>query len=161
MGVPPEKAGGGGKYTMGKPGDQSGGAFFDTKDPNFDPDERRIDPEDGVAYKFKELAEFYKGKFNKQTIAEYWEYECTAIQRKGKKKSEPETTVVVKGPSLAASVAAAKPKARGQRRRREARSVVVGRPAIRPSSLAQITLASDYHCDRASSSVESRALSPS
>lgn len=85
---PPKKSGGGGKYAVGKLGDASGGGFYDIADPNFDPDEKRIDPEDGVAYKFDQLAAFYKGKFNKQAVREYWEYECTQVKRQHRVKAK-------------------------------------------------------------------------
>jgi len=98
--APPKKAGGGGKYTLGKVGDSSGGTFLDGGDPNFDPDEKRIDPDDGTAYKFDELAKFYKGKFTKQAVAEYWEYECKAIPKKRSQKVKEG----LKGPTVAESV---------------------------------------------------------
>ncbi|CAE7018652.1 Atxn2, partial [Symbiodinium sp. KB8] len=37
--------------------------------------EKRIDPEDGVAYTYEELEQYYKGRYTKQEIAAYWE-EC-------------------------------------------------------------------------------------
>jgi len=37
--------------------------------------EKRIDPEDGVAYTYEELEQYYKGRYKKQEIAAYWE-EC-------------------------------------------------------------------------------------
>lgn len=112
--APPKKAGGGGRFTMGKVGEDWGGATYDRNDPNFDPDERRVDPDDGVAYKFDELAAFYKGKFSKQTIAEYWEYECTVARRKARKAAS--ASVVPAGPTLQESAAQAKyrPKAPAQ-----------------------------------------------
>lgn len=98
--APEKKSGGGGKFTMGKAADTSGGTFLDRGDPNFDPDERRTDPDDGVAYKYDELAAFYKGKFNKQAIAEYWEYVCTPV----KKKSSAKVKEGLKGPTIAESL---------------------------------------------------------
>merc|ERR1719401_2351259 len=83
--APAKKAGGGGKYTMGKATDYTGGATVDYHDPNYDPDERRVDPDDGQAYKYTEPAAFYKGKFSAQEIAEYWEYTCTVAKRRGNK----------------------------------------------------------------------------
>lgn len=98
--APAKKAGGGGKYTLGKLGEDAGGGFQDRGDPNFDPDEKRIDPDDGVAYKFDELAAFYKGKFTKQVVREYWEYECTPVVKKYAK-----VKAGLSGPSLAESAA--------------------------------------------------------
>lgn len=88
---------------MGKVGEYGGGATVDRHDPNFDPDERRVDPDDGMTYKFEELAAFYKGKFTAQEIAEYWEYECSAVKRKKQPKDQKPA-----GPSLQESVAQAK-----------------------------------------------------
>jgi len=99
--APPKKDGGGGKYTLGRLGDESGGGFQDRGDPNFDPDEKRIDPDDGTAYKFDELAAFYKGKFTKQVIREYWEYECTPV----KSKRSAKVKAGLSGPTLAESAA--------------------------------------------------------
>jgi len=107
--APAKKQGGGGKFTLGKDGDYSGGATVDSKDPNYDPDEKRIDPDDGQAYTFSALSLFYKGKYNKQACAEYWEYECTAVKRKGKARSKEAAPA---GPTLAESVAQVRPKAK-------------------------------------------------
>mmetsp|Transcript_60322 Transcript_60322/g.143701 ORF Transcript_60322/g.143701 Transcript_60322/m.143701 type:complete len:335 (-) Transcript_60322:126-1130(-) len=113
--APPKKSGGGGKYTMGRPGDEARGAELDEWDPAYDPDERRTDPEDGVAYTFSELKAFYKGKFKPQAIQEYWQYECKPV--KSSKKTKP----MVTGPTVAESAkkakkkAEAKPKPQGKR----------------------------------------------
>lgn len=103
--APAKKDGGGGKFTLGKVGDNYGGATVDHDDPNYDPDEKRIDPDDGTAYKYDELAKFYKGKFSAQEIAEYWDYECTAVKRKGRAKA---TDAAPAGPSLQESATQAK-----------------------------------------------------
>merc|ERR1719456_1323521 len=42
--------------------------------------EKRLDPEDGAAYTYDELAAFYQGKYERTTIEDYWENRC---QRKG------------------------------------------------------------------------------
>jgi adenine phosphoribosyltransferase len=102
---PPKKAGGGGKYTLGRVGEYEGGATVNRADPNYDPDEKRVDPDDGVAYKYDEIVAFYRGKFSPQAIAEYWDYECTPVKKKNKKKQD---SVVPEGPSLAESAARAK-----------------------------------------------------
>lgn len=87
--APPKKSGGGGKFTLGKVGEEGGSAYFaDKSDPNFDPDEKRIDPDDDLAYKFNDLAAFYKGKFSKQAIVEYWEWECKPLKPKRTAMSE-------------------------------------------------------------------------
>jgi len=103
--APPKKAGGGGRFTLGRPGDESVGSQMDWKDPAYDPDEKRVDPDDGVAYKYDELAAFYKGKFSKEAIKEYWEYECKIVKTaRAPKKNPPQ------GPSLEESAAKSKKK---------------------------------------------------
>lgn len=116
--APPKKDGGGGKFTLGRVGEESGGGFQDKGDPNFDPDEKRYDPDDGIAYKFDQLATFYKGKFSKQVIREYWEYECTPV--KAKRTLKPKAGL--SGPTLAESMetkgrGSAKEKAKPQGKR--------------------------------------------
>lgn len=37
---------------------------------------KRIDPDDGAAYTYDELAAYYKGKFKKKDIEAYWENTC-------------------------------------------------------------------------------------
>jgi len=56
--------------------------------------EKRVDPEDGIAYTYDEILEFYTGKFKKKTISAYWEEECTPVKSKrnksnGKAAAEP------------------------------------------------------------------------
>jgi len=54
--------------------------------------EKRIDADDGQAYTREELAAFYKGKYNKQAIAAYWD-ECKPVKKaKGKGKGKAEKT---------------------------------------------------------------------
>ena len=71
----PKKSGAGGKFTMGKAGDE--GLNY--------AEERRVDPEDGMAYTWDELVEFYKGKYSRKDLEAYWHYECE--EPKGKSKS--------------------------------------------------------------------------
>eukprot|EP00746_Dinoflagellata_sp_MGD_P024736 gnl/MRDRNA2_/MRDRNA2_15807_c0_seq1.p1 gnl/MRDRNA2_/MRDRNA2_15807_c0~~gnl/MRDRNA2_/MRDRNA2_15807_c0_seq1.p1 ORF type:complete len:228 (+),score=50.64 gnl/MRDRNA2_/MRDRNA2_15807_c0_seq1:125-808(+) len=53
--------------------------------------EKRIDPEDGYAYTFDELAQFYKGKYKKQHVLKYWDNDCTPLRgKKGKAKAKAE-----------------------------------------------------------------------
>lgn len=56
------------------------------------PKKKRVDPDDGVAYTWGEFVTFYKGKFEKKAIEDYWEYTCTPKNRKsgGKAKAESE-----------------------------------------------------------------------
>jgi len=51
--------------------------------------ERRIDPEDKVAYTWDELSAYYTGKYKKKEIAAYWESMTPAKGKKGKKVSDP------------------------------------------------------------------------
>jgi len=46
------------------------------------PAEKRIDPDDGVAYTWEELSAFYKGKFKKKALEEYWENTCKPVKDK-------------------------------------------------------------------------------
>jgi len=47
--------------------------------------EKRVDPDDGVAYTFEELSAYYKGKYNKKAIASYWD---TCKPQKGAAKAK-------------------------------------------------------------------------
>mmetsp|Transcript_23076 Transcript_23076/g.64999 ORF Transcript_23076/g.64999 Transcript_23076/m.64999 type:complete len:1253 (+) Transcript_23076:22-3780(+) len=42
--------------------------------------EKRVDPEDGVAYTFDELAAFYKGKYKQNVLQAYWDSTCTSVR---------------------------------------------------------------------------------
>lgn len=72
---------------------------------------KRVDPEDGVAYTFDEIAAHYKGKYKKNVIDEYWENTCVAKGKgkgKGNAKKEPEPKAKAK--AKAKVKAKAKPK---------------------------------------------------
>jgi hypothetical protein len=49
---------------------------------------KRIDPEDGQAYTFEEMASYYKGKYKKAVIESYWETCKPAKGAKGKSKEK-------------------------------------------------------------------------
>eukprot|EP00931_Biecheleriopsis_adriatica_P100449 TRINITY_DN75769_c0_g1_i1.p1 TRINITY_DN75769_c0_g1~~TRINITY_DN75769_c0_g1_i1.p1 ORF type:complete len:352 (+),score=88.62 TRINITY_DN75769_c0_g1_i1:43-1056(+) len=85
--APPKKAGGGGKFTVGKAGDEAYGSSLQHGDPNYDPEERRVDPEDGAAYTWDEMCDYYRGKFKKKALEEYWEYEMTPAKVKKSSKA--------------------------------------------------------------------------
>eukprot|EP00933_Yihiella_yeosuensis_P033213 TRINITY_DN26939_c0_g1_i1.p1 TRINITY_DN26939_c0_g1~~TRINITY_DN26939_c0_g1_i1.p1 ORF type:complete len:363 (-),score=77.49 TRINITY_DN26939_c0_g1_i1:171-1175(-) len=85
---PMKKSGGGGKYSVGKAGDERNQADMDYYDPAYDPDERRQDPEDGYYYTWDELAAYYKGKYKLDALNEYWKHECTPEKSKPKKKTK-------------------------------------------------------------------------
>jgi len=101
----PKKSGAGGKFTMGKAGDEWQG---------YDPEERRIDPEDGFAYTWDELVDFYKGKYKKKELEAYWEYECTPKTRGKPKVAKPEPKAKAKAKAKAEAKApkAVEPKAK-------------------------------------------------
>lgn len=48
---------------------------------NVDPQERKIDPEDGQAYSFHDLHEWYKGIYSDNQIKAYWNNECKQIEK--------------------------------------------------------------------------------
>jgi len=52
-----------------------------------EPEEKRIDPDDKVAYTYSELAEYYKGKYKKAAIAAYWDT-CKPVKAKAKAKAK-------------------------------------------------------------------------
>jgi len=77
--------------------------------------EKRIDPEDGAAYTYDELAAFYTGKYKKKAIETYWE-SCEST-KKGKAKAktkakakEAEPSAKVKAKAKAKVKAKATPK---------------------------------------------------
>ena len=49
--------------------------------------ERRIDPEDGKAYTFDELASYYKCKYKRKVINDYWANTCTPVKAQRKLKA--------------------------------------------------------------------------
>jgi FKBP-type peptidyl-prolyl cis-trans isomerase len=79
--------------------------------------ERRKDPDDGKAYTFEEMSEFYKGKYKKKEILAYWE-EMTPVKgkkakakAKEKEKAEPKAKAKPKAKEKAKAKAKAKPEA--------------------------------------------------
>jgi len=50
---------------------------------------KRVDPEDGVAYTYEELAFHYKGQFKKKAIDAYWENTCYGETKAAKSATEP------------------------------------------------------------------------
>lgn len=59
------------------------------------PAERRIDPEDGGAYTYEEIAVFYSHKFKKKDIKEYWEHACWPAKDGGKRKPQAKAEIEV------------------------------------------------------------------
>jgi len=74
------------------------------------PAERRVDPEDGAAYTFEELATYYKGKYKKAAINAYWE-DC-APAKKGKKATKDEPKAKAKTKAKGKAKVKAEPKAK-------------------------------------------------
>eukprot|EP00929_Paragymnodinium_shiwhaense_P085958 TRINITY_DN4641_c1_g1_i1.p1 TRINITY_DN4641_c1_g1~~TRINITY_DN4641_c1_g1_i1.p1 ORF type:complete len:634 (-),score=224.89 TRINITY_DN4641_c1_g1_i1:94-1995(-) len=72
--------------------------------------QKRIDPEDGQAYTYEELAAFYQGKYKKKVIEAYWEDECKPAGKKGKAKAEPKAKGKAKPEPKAKAKAKAKAK---------------------------------------------------
>jgi len=72
---------------------------------------KKVDPEDGVAYTFDEIAAHYKGKFKKKEIDAYWEDTCAA---KGKAKAKAKSKVKAEPEPKAKAKAKAKVKAKAK-----------------------------------------------
>jgi hypothetical protein len=71
---------------------------------------KKIDPEDGVAYTYDELAAFYKGKYKQKVIDEYWESTCySGKAAKAKEKAKPKEKAKAKA-KVKAKAKADKPK---------------------------------------------------
>lgn len=72
--------------------------------------EKRVDPDDGGAYTYEEMAAYYKGKYKKNAIAAYWET-CKPV--KGKKgKAKEKAKPKAKGKAKEKAKTKAKPKAK-------------------------------------------------
>eukprot|EP00747_Dinoflagellata_sp_TGD_P182143 gnl/TRDRNA2_/TRDRNA2_36264_c0_seq1.p1 gnl/TRDRNA2_/TRDRNA2_36264_c0~~gnl/TRDRNA2_/TRDRNA2_36264_c0_seq1.p1 ORF type:complete len:341 (+),score=109.06 gnl/TRDRNA2_/TRDRNA2_36264_c0_seq1:63-1085(+) len=82
--------------------------------------EKRIDPEDGCAYTFEEIAAHYKGKFKKKAIQEYWENECKQAKKKGAAKAKVKAKAKAEKPAKAEDE---KPKPKAKAKPREAKSL--------------------------------------
>jgi len=75
-------------------------------------EEKRIDPEDDIAYTFEELAAFYKSKYKKAAVQAYWE-ECEPIKKKRNRKGAKEEPKP-KAKAKATPKAKAEPKAKAK-----------------------------------------------
>lgn len=70
---------------------------------------KRVDPEDGAAYTYEELAVYYKGKYKKAAIEAYWEtLEPVKGKGKGKAKAKAKADAAPKAKSKAKAKAKAK-----------------------------------------------------
>jgi len=82
--------------------------------------EKRIDPEDGEAYTYEDMCEYYRGQYKKNAMAAYWETckvakgskkgQSKGAAPKAKVKSEPKAKAKVKAKAKAKTT---KPKAAG------------------------------------------------
>jgi len=86
--------------------------------------EKRVDPEDGVAYTFDELKAFYAGKYKKKAVLAYWEDTCTPVKKRGKgkakAKAEPEPKAKAKSKAKATAKEKAKAKVKAKPKPKEA-----------------------------------------
>lgn len=74
---------------------------------------KRVDPEDGIAYTYEELAAYYKGKYKKKAIEVYWEtLEPMSKKAKSKAKAKSKSEAAPKAKSKAKAKAKAKEKAK-------------------------------------------------
>jgi FKBP-type peptidyl-prolyl cis-trans isomerase len=85
--------------------------------------EKRKDPDDGKAYTFEEMSEFYKGKYKKKEILAYWE-EMTPVKgkkakAKAKEKPEPKAEAKAKPEPKAKAKTKAKAKAKAKAEAKE------------------------------------------
>jgi len=75
------------------------------------PVEKRVDPEDGAAYTYEELAAYYKGKYKKAAVEAYWET-CKPVKTKGKGKGKAKAEPKAKGKAKAKAKGKAEAKAK-------------------------------------------------
>jgi len=78
------------------------------------PIERRVDADDGVAYTWEELAEFYKGKYKKKEIEAFWETCKPAKKSKADAKAKAKTKAKAKAKPEPKAKAKAKAKAKSK-----------------------------------------------
>lgn len=81
--------------------------------------EKRVDPEDGQAYTRAELGAYYKGKYTKSEIAQYWDVckpqkGAAKAKAKGKAKAEPKAKGKAKAEPKGKAKAKAEPKAKAK-----------------------------------------------
>eukprot|EP00811_Abedinium_folium_P007726 NODE_1712_length_2396_cov_33.546937.p1 GENE.NODE_1712_length_2396_cov_33.546937~~NODE_1712_length_2396_cov_33.546937.p1 ORF type:complete len:702 (+),score=213.87 NODE_1712_length_2396_cov_33.546937:140-2107(+) len=83
-------------------------------------EEMRKDPEDGCAYTYDDLVQFYTGRYKKKVILQYWEEECIPLRKKRNKKAAAAVALVEKQPEVQpakpeAKEGKAKPKAKDEK----------------------------------------------
>merc|ERR1719162_1285493 len=89
--------------------------------------DRRVDPEDGTAYTYDELAAFYKGTYKKSVVEAYWDTCKPAKRSKGKEKEEP--TGKAKAKAKAEPKAKAKAKAKAEPKAKAKAKARTAKPA--------------------------------
>jgi len=71
-------------------------------------EEKRIDPDDGSSYTYAEMAAYYKGKYKKAAIADYWESCKPTKASKAKAKAKEKAKAKAKEKAKAKAKAKAK-----------------------------------------------------
>jgi glutathione synthase/RimK-type ligase-like ATP-grasp enzyme len=103
--------------------------------------EKKIDPEDGQSYTWEELSAWYKGKYKKNEISQYWESTCKSSGKKGKAKAEPVKESKSKNGSKAdpkaKSKAKAKPEPKAKAKAEPEAKAKPERPKGRPAQAGQ------------------------
>lgn len=94
--------------------------------------ERRVDPDDGVAYTWEELFVYYKGKYGKKDIVAYWD-ECTA-PKAGRKKKQAAEEEAPKGKAKAKANTQPKAKAKAEpKAKAKAKAKAVAKKETKPA----------------------------
>lgn len=75
--------------------------------------EKRIDPDDDIAYTFEDMAAYYKGKYKPKVIQAYWD-ECEPIKKKRNRKGAGQEEPKAKAKAKATPKAKAEPKAKAK-----------------------------------------------
>jgi len=71
--------------------------------------EKKVDPEDGIAYTYEEIAAHYKGKYKRPVVDAYWENTCySAKGSKAKAKAAPKEKAAPKAKAKVKAKAKAK-----------------------------------------------------
>jgi len=102
------------------------------------PEEKRIDPEDGAAYTWDEIAGHYKGKYKKKEVEAYWETCKPAKRVKGgsaKAKPEPKAKATTKAKAKVKARAEPEPKAKAKAKAKvKAKAKAKAKAASKPSN---------------------------
>ncbi|CAK0795293.1 unnamed protein product [Prorocentrum cordatum] len=107
--------------------------------------EKRVDPEDGIAYTWDELSKFYAGKYKKKEVEAYWESCKPAPRAKSKAKSkakaeaeaEPEAKAKAKTKAKTKAKAKAEPKAKAEAKWTKVKAPRVRKP-VKPEPICLV-----------------------